>query len=56
MRAPLVEAQVPVRELFQQCPLYDAFRRLVLEEVNEYMLQTSVLLRSRLLLGELVQT
>lgn len=52
---PLVEAQVAVGELFQQRPLYDAFRGSVLKEVDECMLQTSVLLRCGLLLGELVQ-
>lgn len=52
---PLVKAQVAVSELFQQRPLYDAFRGSVLKEVDERVLQTSVLLQRGLLLGELVQ-
>lgn len=52
---PLIKAQVTVCELFQKSPLNDAFRCLVLEEVNQDVLQTSVLLWRRLLQGELVQ-
>lgn len=52
---PLIKAQVTVCELFQKSPLNDAFRCLVLEEVNQDVLQTSVLLRRCLLQGELVQ-
>lgn len=55
MVEPLVKAQVAVCELLQERPLNDAFRRLVLEEVNKDVLQTRVLLWSRLLQGELVQ-
>ena len=54
MSQPLIKAQVAVCELFKKSPLNDAFRCLVLEEVNKDMLQTRVFLQSRLLLGELV--
>ena len=54
-RVPLIEAQVPVSELLQQCPLDNALGRLVLEEVDQSVLQTSVLLGCSLLLGELIQ-
>lgn len=56
MCVPLVEAQVAVGELFQQRPLYDAFRGSVLEEIDESVLQAGVLLWCGLFLGELVQT
>lgn len=55
MCVPLIEAQVAVSKLLQQCPLNDAIRCLVLEEVNQNVLQTRVLLGCRLLLGEFIQ-
>lgn len=55
LRVPLIEAQVAVSKLLQQCPLNNAFGCFVLEEVDQSMLQTTVLLGCRLLLGELIQ-
>lgn len=52
---PLIEAQVAVSKLFQQRPLNNALGCLVLEEVDQSVLQTSVLLGCGLLLGELMQ-
>lgn len=55
MCVPLIEAQVAVSKLLQQRPLNNALGRLILEEVDQSMLQTSILLGSGLLLGELIQ-
>lgn len=52
--APLIEAQVTVCKLLQQCPLNDALGCFVLEEVDQSVLQASVLLEGGRLLGELI--
>lgn len=52
---PLIEAQVAVGKLLQQRPLNNAIGCLVLEEVDQSVLQTSVLLGCGLLFGELIQ-
>lgn len=53
--SPLIEAEVAVGKLLKQRPLNNSLGRLVLEEVDQRVLQTSILLGGGLLLGELVQ-
>lgn len=53
---PVVEAEVAVGEAIQQGPLDDAIGRLVLEEVDQGVVQSRVLLGSGLLLRQLKQT
>lgn len=55
MFSPLIKAEVAVSKLLKQRPLDDALGRFVLEEVDQSVLQTSVVLRSGLFLGELMQ-
>lgn len=49
---PLIEGQVPVSKLCEQSSLQDLFRSLVLNEVDNDVLQSIVILGGRVLLGK----
>lgn len=53
--APLIKTEVAVSKLLKQRPLNDTLGCLVLEEVDQSVLQTCILLWCGLLFGELIQ-
>lgn len=53
---PLIKGQVPVSKLCQQSPLQDLLGCLVLDEVDDDVLQSVVILRRCVLLGKSQKT
>lgn len=56
LNLPLIEGQVPVSELREQSPLQDLLGRLVLDEVDDDVLESVVVLGRRVLLGKSQKT
>lgn len=54
--APFIEGQVPVSKLCEQSPLQNLLGCLVLDEVNDDVLQSVVVLNRRVFLGKSQET